>query len=101
MDDLSARAVLDVKVTAALRFDHATERFLTRDRNAMLTANVVARCASGHRPRRSPGDPFLVGGAGIVWMRDEIAAGWSRSSDPAFTVGGGLRARYRDDFPGS
>jgi hypothetical protein len=64
----------------------------SRDLNLMLTGNVVFDVlATTPRGRRIT--PFLVGGVGMFWGRDQVRGGPFWFSDPAFTAGGGIRAR--------
>jgi opacity protein-like surface antigen len=67
---------------------------LVRDRNVMLTGNVVFDVRALDRTRRVT--PFLVGGVGMFWGRDLVRGGPFWSSDPAFTAGGGVRLRVSD-----
>jgi hypothetical protein len=62
-----------------------------RDRNVMLTGNVVFDAFPGSRV-----SPFIVGGGGIFWGRDQVRNGPYWFSDPAFTAGGGVRANVSD-----
>ena len=66
------------------------------DRVVMLTGNVVF----DFYPTRGAGartiTPFLVGGVGGFWLRDQVGTGPFWSSDPAFTAGGGIRARLSE-----
>ena len=64
---------------------------LLRDRNLMLTGNVVFDVHAANRARRLT--PFIVGGLGMFWGRDRVRGGPYWSSDPAFTAGAGVRAR--------
>jgi Outer membrane protein beta-barrel domain len=68
-----------------------------RDRNVLLTGNVVFDLypMMGSGSRRVT--PFVVGGAGIFWGRDQVGNGPFWFSDPAFTAGGGVRARISDN----
>jgi opacity protein-like surface antigen len=66
------------------------------DRNVMLTGNVVFDAAPGARLV-----PFVIGGAGMFWGRDQVNNGPYWSSDPAFTVGGGIRANLTDSVTAS
>ena len=65
-----------------------------RDRNVMLTGNVVFDVYPEQDGRRVT--PFLVGGLGMYWHRELVRGGPYWSSDPAFTAGGGIRARISD-----
>jgi hypothetical protein len=67
-----------------------------RDRNIMLTGNVVFDLYPdpGADSRRLV--PFLVGGAGIFRGRDIVRDGHFWSSEPGFTMGGGVRARINE-----
>jgi opacity protein-like surface antigen len=68
----------------------------TRDRNVLLTGNVVFDTLARSDTRRVT--PFLVGGVGIFWGRDQVRGGPYWSSDPAFTAGGGVRARVSESL---
>jgi hypothetical protein len=67
---------------------------LLRDRNVVLTGNVVFDVVESSDARRIT--PFVVGGGGIFWGRDALASGPYWSSDPAFTAGAGARVRLSD-----
>jgi hypothetical protein len=69
---------------------------LVRDRNVMVTGNVVFDIFRLDRSRRVT--PFLVAGGGMFWGRDIVRGGPFWSSDPAFTAGGGVRARVTDSM---
>src|SRR5688572_1276981 len=60
-----------------------------RDRNVMLTGNVVLDVFGQSSAGMRRVSPFLVGGLGMFWGRDQVRGGpfWSR--DPAFTAGAG------------
>ena len=62
-----------------------------RGRALMLTGNVVFNAYSVHGRDSRRLTPFLVGGLGMFWSREEFVTGPFWSSDPAFTAGGGLR----------
>jgi hypothetical protein len=59
----------------------------------MLTGNVTFDVVGPEngRPRRLT--PYVVGGGGIFRTREEFSTGPYWSGDPAFTAGGGFRAR--------
>lgn len=63
------------------------------DRALMLTGNLVfdllALPVGG--PRQVT--PYLLGGLGFYWQRQLLLTGPFWSNDPAFTAGGGVRAR--------
>jgi opacity protein-like surface antigen len=40
--------------------------------------------------------PFFVAGGGMFWSRESFLSGPFWSSDPSFTVGGGLRGSVTD-----
>lgn len=65
-----------------------------RDRNVMLTGNLILDFYAENRSRRVT--PFVVGGVGRFWGRDIVRGGPYWSSDPAFTAGGGMRVRITD-----
>lgn len=62
-----------------------------RDRNVMLTGNVVFDAAPDARV-----SAFAIGGLGMFWGREQFRDGPYWSSDPAFTAGGGLRANVTE-----
>jgi len=62
-----------------------------RDRNIMLTGNLVFDAAPGARV-----SAFAIGGVGMFWGREQFAGGPYWSSDPAFTAGGGFRAKMTE-----
>ena len=62
-----------------------------RDRNVMLTGNVVFDAAPDARV-----SAFAIGGVGMFWGREQLRDGPDWSSDPAFTAGGGLRAKVTE-----
>lgn len=64
-----------------------------RDLNVLLTGNAVFDAYPDARV-----SPFIVGGAGMFWGRDQVVNGPYWSSDPAFTAGGGVRATINDSF---
>ena len=64
-----------------------------RDRNIMLTANLVFDAAPGARA-----SAFATGGLGMFWGREQLRDGPYWSSDPAFTAGGGLRANVTESI---
>ena len=57
-----------------------------RDRNVMLTGNVVFDAAPEARV-----SAFAIGGVGMFWGREQLQDGPYWSSDPAFTAGAGFR----------
>lgn len=70
------------------------------DRVVMLTGNVVFDIYPMHGPMHDKDartvTPFLVGGVGGFWSRDQVGTGPFWASDPAFTAGGGVRARVAE-----
>ena len=62
-----------------------------RDRNIMLTGNLVFDAAPDARV-----SAFAIGGVGMFWGREQLAGGPYWSSDPAFTAGGGFRAKMTE-----
>ena len=66
---------------------------LLTDRLAMATGNVVFDLSPGTGRRLTP---FVVGGLGMFFSRDQVRNGPFWSNDPAFTAGGGVRARLGD-----
>ena len=63
---------------------------LARDRLAMATGNVVFDIYPRTARRLTP---FVVGGFGVFFSREQFQNGPFWSNDPAFTAGGGVRAR--------
>jgi len=70
----------------------------SRDRNVLLTGNVVVDAYPTSQADMHSVTPFFVGGLGMFWGRDQVRGGpfWGR--DPAFTVGGGVRARVGESM---
>ena len=66
------------------------------DLAVMLTGNLVYDLATFNGPDAERLTPFVVGGLGGFWFRDNLPAGPFWSADPAFTAGAGLRARITD-----
>ena len=64
-----------------------------RDRNVMLTGNIVFDAAPDARV-----SPFAIGGLGMFWGREQLRDGPYWSNDPAFTAGGGLRANVTESI---
>lgn len=64
---------------------------LVRDRNVMLTGNVVLDAAPDARV-----SAFAIGGVGMFWGREQLRDEPYWSSDPAFTAGGGLRVNVTE-----
>ena len=60
---------------------------LVTDRHLMATGNVTFDVY----PRTRRLTPFIVGGLGMLFSRDQVRNGPFWSSDPAFTAGGGMR----------
>lgn len=65
-----------------------------RDRNVMITGNVVADLVRDLGGR--PVTPFVVAGAGVFFGRDQVRGGAFWSREPAFTGGAGVRIRAGD-----
>ena len=61
---------------------------LLRDRNVMLTGNVVFDATPEARV-----SAFAIGGVGMFWGREQPQDGPYWSSDPAFTAGAGVRGK--------
>ena len=57
----------------------------------MATGNVTFDLFPGTRRLT----PFVVGGLGMLFSRDQVRNGPFWSSDPAFTAGGGMRISIR------
>jgi hypothetical protein len=66
------------------------------DRAVMLTGNVVFDFYPTRGANARTMTPFLVGGVGGFWQREQLGTGPFWSSDPAFTAGGGVRARLSE-----
>jgi hypothetical protein len=62
---------------------------LVTDRQIMATGNITFDAYRANAMRLTP---FVVGGFGVLGTRDQVRDGPFWSSDPAFTVGGGVRA---------
>jgi outer membrane protein with beta-barrel domain len=92
----SVRRHLTPRVSIGPEFVVMSKSDAVRDRNLMLTGNVVfdAYRLTGPDARRVT--PFVVGGAGLFWGRDQVRNGPFWFSDPAFTAGGGVRARFNE-----
>ena len=60
---------------------------LVTDRQLIATGNVTFDLYAGTRRLT----PFVVGGLGMLFSRDQVRNGPFWSSDPAFTGGGGMR----------
>ena len=90
------RRQLTPRVSIGPEFVVMSKSDAVRDRNLMLTGNVVfdAYPVTGPGSRRVT--PFVVGGGGVFWGRDQVRNGpfWFR--EPAFTAGGGVRARVNE-----
>ena len=69
---------------------------LLRDRVILLTGNVVFEVYPTHGQGARRVTPFLVGGVGGFWSREQFQKVPFWASDPAFTAGGGVRARLAD-----
>ena len=63
---------------------------LSSDRLAMATGNVVFDVYPRTVRRMTP---FVVGGVGMFFRRDQVRNGPFWSNDPAFTAGGGVRVQ--------
>ena len=83
------RVYLTPRVSVGPEFVFMSGSESIRDRALMLTGNVVFDVFP---PAARRVTPFLVGGLGMFWSRESFASGPFWSSDPAFTVGGGVRA---------
>jgi hypothetical protein len=59
----------------------------------MLTGNVTFDVLSPSNGRPAPVTPFIVAGGGLFQTREQFPRGTFTSTDPAFTAGGGVRAR--------
>ena len=62
----------------------------------MLTGNVVYDFKPFHGADAARVTPFVVGGLGGFWSRDDFPTGAFWASDPAFTAGVGVRGRVND-----
>jgi len=92
----NVRRQLTPRVSIGPEFVVMSKSDAVRDRNLMLTGNVVfdAYPVTGAGARRVT--PFVVGGAGLFWGRDQVRDGPFWFSEPAFTAGGGVRARVNE-----
>ena len=92
----SFRRSLTPRISIGPEFVIMPKSAAVRDRNLMLTGNVVfdAYPLVGADARRVT--PFFVGGVGIFWGRDQVRNGPFWFSDPAFTGGGGVRAQLNE-----
>ena len=63
------------------------------DRLVMATGNVTFDLFRNSVRRLTP---FIIGGFGVFASRDQVRNGLFWASDPAFTAGGGVRARVSD-----
>jgi hypothetical protein len=61
-------------------------------RHVMLTGNVTFDFLGPVNGRPRAVTPYAVGGGGIFWTREPFPNEVFWSSDPSFTVGGGVRA---------
>jgi len=62
----------------------------------MLTGNVTFDVLSPSNGRPAQLTPFIVAGGGLFQTREQFPRGTFTSTDPAFTAGGGVRARLGD-----
>jgi len=90
----SVRRHVSPRVSVGAELVTMSNSDLVRDRNVMLTGNVVFDVRTLSAARRVT--PFIVGGVGIFWGRDIVRGGPFWSSEPAFTAGAGVRARVTD-----
>jgi hypothetical protein len=67
---------------------------LIRNRILIATGNMTFDLYQGTRRMT----PFVVGGFGVFMGHEDFPTGPFRSSDPAFTAGGGVRAMFGDRF---
>ena len=81
------------QISLGLEFVYMTGSESIRDRAMMMTGNFVFDFYPLHARRVTP---FVVGGLGMFWSRESFPSGPFWSSDPAFTAGGGVRARVTD-----
>jgi hypothetical protein len=69
---------------------------LLTDRLYMITGNVVFDVVADTGAAAPRVTPFVVVGGGVFGGRDQVRGGPFWHSDPAFTAGGGVRARVTD-----
>ena len=81
------------QISLGLEFVYMTGSESIRDRAMMMTGNFVFDFYPLNTRRVIP---FVVGGLGMFWSRESFPTGPFWSSDPAFTAGGGVRARVTD-----
>ena len=89
----AVRAYLTPQVSVGPEFIYMTGSNSIRDRAVMLTGNVTFDVFPVNTRRITP---FIVGGLGMFWSRESFPSGPFWSSDPAFTVGGGVRGGVTD-----
>lgn len=66
------------------------------DRIVMVTGNVVYDFRPFYAADPARVTPFVTGGLGGFWIRDDLPAGTFWAWDPAFTAGAGVRGRVHD-----
>ena len=81
------------QISLGLEFVYMTGSESIRDRAMMMTGNFVYDFYPLNTRRVTP---FIVGGLGMFWARESFPSGPFWSSDPAFTVGGGVRGSVTD-----
>ena len=89
----AVRAYLSPRISIGPEFIYMTGSESGRDRAVMVTGNVMFDVFPVNSRRVTP---FLVGGAGMFWARESFPTGPFWSSDPSFTVGGGVQGSVTD-----
>ena len=87
----AVRRHVSPRVSVGPEFVIMSDSGLVRDRNVMLTGNVVLDAAPDARV-----SALAIGGVGMFWGREQLRDGPYWSSDPAFTAGGGLRVNVTE-----
>ncbi len=67
-----------------------------RHHHLVVTGNVTFDLLASRNGRRRRFAPFVIAGAGVFQTRQEFPSGAFRSSEGAFTLGGGARALLGD-----
>jgi len=88
----SVRRYVSPRISVGPELVVMTNAASLRDRLVMATGNVTFDVF----PATAPAIPFFVAGFGIFAGREKFPSCPFWSSDPAFTVGGGVRARIGD-----
>jgi hypothetical protein len=92
----SARRLLTPRVSIGPEILVMESSDLLTDRIVMVTGNVTFDIRADDRARSRRLVPFIVSGLGLFIGRDVVRNGTFWHRDPAFTAGGGVRARITD-----